>query len=212
VIDQTKPTVIELDKNSHLELTEQFICASNTALLYEHCMQAFPWMQSKIQLFGRRIPIPRLNAWFGDSGYSYSGTSFEAREWTPELLTVKHNIEHASQLTLNSMLANLYRDGSDSMGWHSDDEASLGPRPQIASLSLGASRRFLLRDKKTKKIKREVLLHDGSLLLMLGDTQIDWQHSLPKSTKVVEPRINLTFRLCDSSLPTTPKQRTLAQK
>ena len=189
--------VIELDATSRLHYVESFISSARAHRLFDHCMQACAWEQSKVQMFGKRIPIPRLNAWYGDSGYTYSGTSFAANDWTSELLTLKQEIETASQLTLNSALVNLYRDGSDNMGWHSDDEKSLGPQPQIASLSLGASRRFVLRDKNTKKEKREVLLHNGSLLLMLGDVQLTWQHSLPKSAKVRNPRINLTFRNCN---------------
>ena len=188
--------VIELDATSRLHYFESFISSARADHLFDHCMQACAWEQSKIQMFGKRIPIPRLNAWYGDSGYTYSGTSFAANDWTSELLTLKQEIETASQLTLNSALINHYRDGCDNMGWHSDDEKSLGSQPQIASLSLGASRRFLLRDKNTKKEKRELLLDHGSLLLMLGDVQLNWQHSLPKSTKVHNPRINLTFRNC----------------
>ena len=189
-------TVIELDATSRLHYVKSFISSARADHLFDHCMQACSWEQSKIQMFGKRIPIPRLNAWYGDSGYTYSGTSFAANDWTSELLILKQEIETVSRLTLNSTLVNLYRDGSDNMGWHSDDEKSLGLQPQIASLSLGASRRFVLRDKNTKKEKREVLLHNGSLLLMLGDVQLNWQHSLPKSTKVHNPRINLTFRNC----------------
>jgi len=191
-------TIIELDATSKLHHIESFINPAQADRLYQHCMQSFPWEQSEIQLFGKCIPIPRLNAWYGDAGYTYSGTSFEANEWTIELLNIKRQIEQASHLTLNSVLANLYRDGNDSMGWHSDDEKSLGRNPQIASLSLGATRRFLLRDKKTKKQKKEILLSSGSLLLMLGEVQSNWQHSLPKVAKVRDPRINLTFRLCNS--------------
>ena len=188
--------IIELDATSRLHYVESFISNARADHLFEHCMQACTWEQSKVQMFGNRIPIPRLNAWYGDAGYTYSGTSFTANDWTSELLTLKQEVETASRLTLNSALVNLYRDGSDNMGWHSDDEKSLGRQPQIASLSLGASRRFVLRDKNTKKEKRELLLHDGSLLLMLGDVQLNWQHSLPKSIKLRKPRINLTFRNC----------------
>ncbi len=192
-------TVIELDETSQLHYIEAFIARENAERLFNHCLQNCPWEQSKIRLFGKHIPIPRLNAWYGDTGYTYSGTSFEASAWTAELLAIKHKIEQTSKLTLNSVLANLYRDGNDSMGWHSDDEKSLGIKPQIASLSLGASRRFVLRDKKNKTQKREIVLTNGSLLLMLGNTQLNWQHSLPKSTRVRNPRINLTFRKCDGT-------------
>lgn len=192
------PEILKLDATSTLHHIEAFISQTQADQLYKHCQQSCPWEQSEIKIFGKRIPIPRLNAWYGDFGYTYSGTSFNATEWTTELLTIKQQIEKASQLTLNSVLANLYRNGNDSMGWHSDDEKSLGPNPQIASLSLGATRRFVLRDKKTKKEKREILLKNGSLLLMLGEVQSNWQHSLPRAAAVKDPRINLTFRLCNS--------------
>lgn len=193
------PVVVDLDVTSRLHYTEGFVDNANANRLYEHCMQHCDWVQSEIQVYGKRIAIPRLNAWIGDSDYAYSGTSFAATAWTSELFAIKTEIERASQLQLNSVLANLYRDGNDSMGWHSDDEKSLGTNPQIASLSLGQERRFVLRDKKTKKEKVEVTLEHGSLLLMLGDVQTRWQHALPKSKKVREPRINLTFRLCHSN-------------
>ena len=189
---------IELDENSSLRYCARFITDERANLLFEHCRQTFPWVQSNIRIFGKRTPIPRLNAWYGDRAYRYSGTSFEPRTWTSELLELKHEIEEASKLSLNCVLANLYRNGQDSMGWHSDDEASLGPQPQIASLSVGATRRFVLRNKQVQKTKVDLDLENGSLMLMLGCTQTRWQHSLPKALRVKDPRINLTFRLIES--------------
>jgi alkylated DNA repair dioxygenase AlkB len=191
---QHNADVIELDAQSRLHYIESYLEAPAADTLFEFCQQNLAWQQSQIQLFGKRVPIPRLNAWYGDAGYSYSGTSFDATTWPQDIECIKANIEQTFKIPLNSVLANLYRTGNDSMGWHSDDEKSLGEAPQIASLSLGASRRFVLRDKQDHQRKHELLLPHGSLLLMLGKVQARWQHSLPKTTKVQSPRVNLTFR------------------
>ena len=135
-----------------------------------------------------------------DRPYTYSGIRFEAVPWTTELAELKAQVEQVSGLEFNSVLINWYRDGQDSMGWHSDDEKSLGEAPQIASVSLGASRRFVLRKKSDHTNKKELLLTDGSLFLMLGETQKLWQHALPKTRKSVGDRINLTFRQIRHSL------------
>lgn len=161
------------------------------------------WEQSSIVIAGKTVAIPRLNAWYGDEGksYSYSGTRFEALPWYPELHELKRKVQDTiSQfppevdLHVNSALLNLYRDGNDSVGWHSDDEAALGPRPQIASVSLGATRRFLFKHRHDKNQKLEFALASGSLLLMFGDIQKRWRHCVPKTRKSVGERINLTFR------------------
>jgi alkylated DNA repair dioxygenase AlkB len=134
-------------------------------------------------------------AWYGDIGYSYrySGTSKTACAWTCELLELKELVQNQTNSTFNSCLLNLYRDGNEGMSWHSDDEKALGKDSTIASLSLGAERKFALRHKRTGETV-SVVLEDGSLLLMKGATQTYWQHSLPKSKKITTPRINLTFR------------------
>ena len=154
------------------------------------------WRQHHIELFGRRVPQPRLSAWYGDPGTAscYSGLRLEPADWTPGLAAIREWLEGFTGLRFNSVLANLYRDGADSMGWHSDNERELGPRPVIASLSLGAARRFVLRRRDDHRQKHELVLADGSLLIMAGDTQVNWQHALPKARRVGEPRINLTFR------------------
>lgn len=141
------------------------------------------------------MPAPRLEAWYGDAGasYSYSGLAHEPLPWTPELQRLRERVEVAAGTTFNSVLANLYRDGNDSNGWHADDESELGEQPVIASLSLGAARRFLLRHRASVE-RVEVVLEAGSLLLMRGKTQQCWKHSVPKQRTVHAPRINLTFR------------------
>lgn len=163
-----------------------------------------PWQQSRINLAGKSVAIPRLEAWYGDPGarYQYSGKSYEPLPFTPLLCRIKTQLEHTiaretslSGITFNSVLLNCYRDGQDSVGWHADDEPELGKRPVIGSVSLGDSRRFLMRRKRKREMeRRELLLSSGSLLVMAGDTQANWLHSVPKTRKPVGARINLTFR------------------
>lgn len=155
------------------------------------------WEQKVIKIYGRQMPSPRLTAWYGDAGaaYSYSGISLEPLPWLPVLLEIKARIESISETRFNSVLANQYRGGGDSMGWHSDDEPTLGERPVIASVSFGAARRFILRHKKKKDLERvEFPLGDGDLLVMRGETQKFWKHQVPKTRQQVGVRVNLTFR------------------
>lgn len=152
-----------------------------------------PWESRSITLFGRQVPQPRLACWFGDESYSYSGITLDPRPWSPLLADLKGAVEGATGQVFNSVLVNLYRDGNDSMGWHADDEPELGPEPVIASVSLGRTRRFRLRHGETRRIV-EVDLESGSLLVMSGLSQARWMHEVPKSKRIVEPRINLTFR------------------
>lgn len=154
------------------------------------------WERHRLRLFGREIDAPRLSCWIGDPGavYRYSGTRFVPHAWTPALAELRARLRDVCGETYNSVLCNLYRDGRDSMGWHSDDEPELGPQPRIASLSFGASRRFLLRHRRDPSLQLEIELPSGSLLLMAGATQSNYRHCLPKSARVDAPRINLTFR------------------
>jgi len=154
------------------------------------------WRQESIIIFGRSVLTPRLTAWYGDAGavYKYSGVSFDPLPWTDELLYIRAKTEELAGTTFNSVLINLYRDGSDSMGWHSDDEPELGRNPIIASVNLGEARRFDLRLKKDHHVKQQILLEGGSVLVMKGDLQHHWQHQVAKSAKIKNPRINLTFR------------------
>ena len=153
------------------------------------------WQQDSIRLFGQYRQIPRLQAWYGDQGvvYSYSGTRLSASSWTPALQALQRRVEQATAHRFNSVLANLYRDGQDSMGWHADDEAELGEDPVIASLTLGATRDFKLRHKRNGDTHKIALCH-GSLLIMAGATQHNWQHAIAKTRKPCGKRINLTFR------------------
>ncbi len=156
-------------------------------------MDDVDWRQETATLFGRRIPLPRLTAWYGDHVYAYSGILHEPAPLTPTLTELKAAVEKAACQSFNSVLINLYRDGRDSMGWHSDDEKILGALPVIASLSLGGTRRFQLKHRQEGNLVSIDLPH-GSCLIMQGRCQACWRHQVPKTKKPVTPRINLTFR------------------
>ncbi|GAA0718161.1 alpha-ketoglutarate-dependent dioxygenase AlkB [Dokdonella soli] len=155
-----------------------------------------PWSTHRLNLFGREVESPRLSCWIGDPDavYTYSGTRFEPLPWTPTVAALRDDLATRLGVRFNSVLANLYRDGRDSMGWHSDDEPELGARPVIASLSFGAERTFRLRSRATRKTVLSIELAHGGLLVMAGGTQRLYQHALPKRARVEAPRINLTFR------------------
>ena len=163
----------------------------------EELVAKVKWSQPKLQIFGRTVPSPRLSAWYGDkdSVYRYSGLINKPLPWLPNLLFLKNLIEELLRCPFNSVLLNLYRSGSDSMGWHRDNEPELGQNPVIASVSLGGIRRFLLRSReKSHRRTIECQPQNGSLLIMRGDTQRLWRHCVPKTRELVQPRLNLTFR------------------
>ena len=148
-------------------------------------------------MWGRKMPQPRLTAWYGDPrrSYTYSGLRLEPTAWTPLLLDVKWRVEDAVGAAFNSVLLNYYRDQRDSIGFHSDDEPELGHRPVIASVSLGEERTFVLKHKTARHVPPiRLRLASGSLLLMRGETQHRWRHGILKATRPCGPRINLTFR------------------
>lgn len=154
-----------------------------------------PWRNDEAVIYGRHIVTKRKVAWYGDDAfsYTYSNTTRQAIPWTKELLELKDIVEKYSGSRFNSCLLNLYHSGEEGMSWHSDDEKELGKNTVIASLSLGAARKFSFKHKITKE-KADVVLGNGALIIMQGTTQSYWVHSLPKSAKVKTPRINLTFR------------------
>ena len=153
------------------------------------------WSNDTVKMFGKTLTLNRKSAWYGDPGaaYSYSGIRREPLKWTEELLMIKKLCEEVSNATFNSVLCNYYHDGKDGMGWHCDDERELGKEPIIASVSFGAERIFAFKHRNSKE-RINIRLEHGSMLIMRGQTQHSWQHALPKSTIVHEPRINLTFR------------------
>ncbi len=154
------------------------------------------WRHDKIKLFGREIYQPRLTALFGEEGknYTYSGLEMKPEPFTEDLKVIREKCMKYSEESYNVCLANLYRDGSDSMGWHADNEKELGKKPTIASVSFGAERIFHLKHKNDRTARHKIRLHHGSLLIMKGSTQDFWKHQLPKTKKKVDPRVNLTFR------------------
>jgi len=178
-------------------LIGDFLTRSQADACFAELLDRVEWQQHVIRIGGRRVASPRLSAWYGDpdAHYAYSGLSLEPLPWLPIILELRAQIGTVCDAPFNSVLLNLYRDGADSMGWHSDDEPELGERPVIASLSLGATRRFRMRHRRRKELEPvAVELESGSLLIMEGDTQRFWKHQVPKTRRVVEPRINLTFR------------------
>lgn len=158
--------------------------------------QSVKWEQRYISLYGRKVALPRLVSWYGDQGklYKYSGIEMCPNPWTQLLIQIKNRIEKVCDYTFNSVLLNLYRDGSDSIAWHSDDEKELGQNPLIASVSFGETRLFKLRHKFQKELKLNLQLSHGDLLIMGGTTQSYWQHQISKNYESRQPRINLTFR------------------
>lgn len=158
-------------------------------------LEKVPWKNDEAVIFGKHIVTARKVAWYGDCrfSYTYSGTTKQALAWIPELRALKELVEERSGDQFNSCLLNLYHDGSEGMAWHSDDEKALGKDTSIASLSLGVERKFSFRHKESRETV-SVMLERGSLLVMKGSTQSHWQHCVPKTKKVSEPRINLTFR------------------
>jgi alkylated DNA repair dioxygenase AlkB len=185
--------------DADVRYAEAWLGQDEADALFERLQQEIPWERHRLSMFGREVDSPRLSCWIGDPGtdYIYSRTRFEPRAWTPSLLALRERVQVMCGARFNSVLANLYRDGQDSMGWHSDDEPELGPQPVIASVSLGAERRFRLRRKPTGGERATPLalpLAHGSLLCMAGDTQRYYQHALPKVPGMGGARINLTFR------------------
>lgn len=174
-----------------------FLSQPEADTLLETLLALPDWQREQIRIFGRDVQVPRLIAWFGDPGarYAYSGVVHEAAPWPPALLQLRGRLRDALGVPFNGVLANRYRDGRDGMGWHSDDERELGARPVIASISLGAQRRFLLRHRGLEDEPTiDLPLEHGSLLVMKGDTQRHWKHSLPKTARCHSERVNLTFR------------------
>ena len=162
---------------------------------YDVLMTTIRWKHDEAVIFGKHIITKRKVAWYGEAGfeYTYSNTTKSAIEWTHELLELKRIVEKISGTTFNSCLLNLYHDGDEGVSWHSDNEKALGTNTIIASISLGAERKFMFKHKNTKETI-PVFLENGSLLVMQGETQQHWLHSIPKTKKISTPRINLTFR------------------
>lgn len=190
--------VIQFDvPDADLLYFPSFLDQSEASSLFQIFLQNIQWQEFSIKMFGKSLLQPRLTAWYANEGvvYSYSGIRLLPLPWTTELSHLKTRIQHISHENFNSVLLNLYRNGQDSMGWHADDETELGVNPCIASVTLGQSRMFHIKHKYRKDIKPiHIPLAHGSLLIMRGATQYFWLHQVPKSSKPMAERINLTFR------------------
>ena len=192
------------DPNESLRFPEElldfypaFLDDKTCTVLLRQLVEEVAWRQPVIQMYGKPIITPRLTAWYGDANKSYrfSGTRFDPVPWTAALLDLKNKIEIRTGLSFNSVLLNYYRDGNDSVAWHSDNEKELGTMPHIASLSIGQARDFEFRRKTDHSDKYKLRLYNGSLLIMKGDLQNHWEHRIPKSKTDTAERINMTFRM-----------------
>jgi alkylated DNA repair dioxygenase AlkB len=198
-VDEPRPQRIELQDGALLLFADAF--RADAARLFAALMEEVGWEQHRISLFGRRIAAPRLSAWYAEPGceYRYSGLRLQPQPFTPALAEIRARVEELAGRGFNGVLLNLYRDGNDGMSWHSDDEPELGDAPLIASVSLGAARRFLLRRRDAPGERCGIELGNGSMLLMLPPLQSSWQHSVPKTRRAAGARINLTWRRIVSS-------------
>ena len=185
--------------DAEIEYFPEFFSRKNSLFFLPQLLDTIKWKQNTIKMYGKENPVPRLEAWYGDAGksYAYSGIRMEPTPWTDELKEIKRSIEAKAAISFNSVLINYYRDGQDRVAWHSDDEKELGQNPVIGSVSFGAERIFKLRHKKYKinNLKQSITLGNGSFLLMKGATQHHWMHEIPRTAKIIGPRINLTFRV-----------------
>ena len=184
-----------LPKDGMVNYYGKVLASKEADQYFNSLMQNILWENDEVIIFGKHIVTKRKVAWYGNSdcSYTYSNTTKQALAWTKELSHLKQIVEELAETKFNSCLLNLYHNGNEGMGWHSDDEKSLGKNNTIASLSFGAERNFSFKHKHTKQIVSLVIEH-GSLLIMKDATQTNWLHSLPKSKSVTRPRINLTFR------------------
>ena len=180
-----------------------FFTPTESKNYFELLQNNINWKQEEVKFYGKTFPVPRKTAWYGYEGfnYSYSGINCYPEIWTKELMEIKYKIERfIPDEDFTSVLLNLYSNGNDKMGWHSDDEKELGINPTIASVSLGETRRFDIKHKQNPELHYKFELTSGSLLIMRGALQHHWVHQIPAQKRVKEPRINLTFRTIKKSL------------
>ncbi len=182
--------------NGSIEYYFDFISLNKSIIYFNALLENVPWQQDSIKMMGKKINIPRLTCWFGNEAYTYSGIKMSPHPLNKELKEIKTKLEKISNCEFNSVLLNLYRNGNDSVDWHSDDEKEIDPNSKIASISLGVNRDFQYKSIKKNHIKLQNLsLPSGSLLIMNPPFQKNFIHRLPKRKKVTSSRINLTFRV-----------------
>jgi len=183
-------------QDSNISYVPHFLSSEVANSAFDILLDELEWRQHTIKMFGKSLPQPRQTALYGinDQSYTYSNLTLNPLNFTSKLLEIHQKLKELTKINFTHCLANLYRDGNDSMGWHADDEKELGENPVIASVSLGVARRFQLKHKHDSNLKYQLDLEHGSLLLMKGTTQHFWKHQLPKTKKPISPRINLTFR------------------
>lgn len=193
--DKIKSGLTKIQNGEYLFFPD-FFSNSESDLFLQKLKDEIKWKQESMNMYGKQVDFPRLTAWYGDNykPYSFSGITLQPKIWTKELLGIKAKIEPLANVQFNSVLLNRYRSGNDSISWHTDAEKELGQNPVIASVNFGATRKFQLRHIRTKE-KIEIELTHGSLLVMQGELQHFWQHQVPKTSKIVNERINLTFRV-----------------
>ena len=189
----------ELEPGVFVTLTRAFVPEPEASDVLARLIEEIGWEQGSVRFFGKLVPEPRLSAWFGDRDYTYSGRTVKSAPFTPTLASLLSRVEASADAKFNAVLVNRYRDGRDSMGFHSDDEAELGRHPVIASLSFGVARRFVLEKKKGGVRARAssrfaVELGHGDLFVMGGACQERYRHAVPKQVRVEGERVNLTFR------------------
>lgn len=184
-------------RDAEVVFYRDFFSPTEAEAFFTRLMAEVNWQPQEVKIFGKFVPVPRRVSWYGDTGtdYSYSGITVHPQSWIEPLMEIKTRLDACAGVTFNSVLCNLYRDGQDSIGWHSDAEPELGTNPVVGSVSFGAPRVFHFRHKQDKSLRMKVELPHGSFLLMRGPTQHHWSHQLPKTTKQVGPRINLTYRV-----------------
>jgi len=190
------PTGLCFVENGEYIYSPNFFSKTDSDLFLKSLTDNIIWKQESMNMYGKKVDFPRLTAWYGDNDkpYSFSGIKLSPQPWNEELLEIKNKIEPKALVNFNSVLLNRYRNGNDSISWHTDAEPELGKNPIIASVNFGATRTFQLRHIQTKE-KLEIELSHGSLLIMQGELQHFWQHQIPKTKEKIGERINLTFRI-----------------
>ena len=196
LFDNNEPVIFNLP-DAAITYYPHFFKSAEADAIFTELKNTIPWQHDTIKIFGKEHAQPRLTALFGNEGksYSYSNITMQPHPWNILLLKLKSDVENVAVTNFTTVLLNFYRDGMDSNGWHADNEKELGTNPIIASLSFGAERLFHLQHNSIKEARQKILLEHGSLLLMKGPTQHFWKHQIPKTKKLIGPRINLTFRV-----------------